>query len=90
MESVQNSIIPILRKYGVVKASMFGSYARGDFDASSDVDILIQPPVGMGLGFVRLKRELEEKLDKNVDLLSYKGISPYLRESILATQKRVL
>jgi len=90
MELIQDTIVQILKKYGVKKAALFGSYARGDFDATSDVDILIQPPEGMSFGFVRLKRDLEKKLNKNVDLLSYDGISPYLTESILRFQKRVI
>ena len=90
MENLQKKIIPILEKYSVKKAALFGSYARGDFNENSDVDILIQPPKGMGLGFVRLKRDLEQSLDKKVDLVSYNGISPYLRDSILRNEQKII
>ena len=90
MDKIQALIVPILMKYGVKRAALFGSYARGDFDEKSDVDILIQPPNGMGLGFVRLNRDLKKSLNKNVDLVSYNGISPYLRESILQNMIKVL
>lgn len=90
MEDLQDTIISLLKQYGVRKASLFGSYGRGDNTPSSDVDILIEPPNGMGLEFVRLKRNLEESLGKNVDLVSYNGISPYLKESILKYQKKLL
>lgn len=90
MENLDVTIIPILKKYGVKRAALFGSYGRGDFTNESDVDILILPPEGMGLGFVRLKRELESALNKNVDLVSYNGISPYLRDSILRYEKKVI
>lgn len=90
MDAIKETIIPVLEKYGVKKAALFGSYARGDFDASSDVDILIEPPQHMGLSFIRLRRELKESLDKDVDLVSYHGISPYLRENILKYEKRIL
>ena len=84
------TIISLLRRYGVRKAAIFGSYARGDNDKSSDIDILIEPPKGMGLEFVRLKRELEQSLQREVDLLSYHGISPYMKNSILKYQKRLI
>ena len=90
MDKIQTLIVPILMKYGVKKAALFGSYARGDFNEKSDVDILIQPPNRMGLGFVRLNRDLKKSLNKNVDLVSYNGISPYLRESILQNVIKIL
>ncbi len=90
MNAVTRKIIPLLEQYGVKKAALFGSFARGDYDEKSDVDILIQPPKGMGLQFVRLKRELEKSLQREVDLVSYNGISPYLKESILKYEKRFI
>ncbi len=90
MKSVTDSILPVLIKYGVKRASFFGSYARGTQDESSDVDILIEPPEEMGLEIVRLKRDLESALNKKVDLVSYNGISRYLKESILANQISIL
>ena len=90
MKPITESIIPILQKYGVRKASMFGSYARGTYDEKSDIDILIEPPDGMGLSFVRLKRELEETLNKKVDLVTFNGVSKYLIKYIMADQKSIL
>ena len=68
----------------------FGSAARGEADKESDIDILIEPPKGMGLAFIRLKRDLEQSLGKKVDLVSFRGISPYLKDSILKYQKRIV
>jgi len=90
MKDLSDKIIPVLLKYGVKKAALFGSYARGDQDEKSDVDILIEPPDGMGLAIVRLRRDLEKSLDKKVDLVSYNGISRYLRKYILANQTHLL
>jgi predicted nucleotidyltransferase len=90
MKSVINQALPVLRKYGVKKAALFGSYARGKFDQKSDVDILIEPPRNMGLAFVSLKLDLEKTLKKKVDLVSYNGISKYLRKYILMDQVPIL
>jgi uncharacterized protein len=90
MTKLQQQIVPILKQYGVSKGSLFGSCARGDNTNSSDIDILIKPPKHMGLGFVRLKRDLEKAVQRKVDLLSFGGISPHLRASILKYQKPLL
>lgn len=90
MKDITTSVIPVLKKYGVKKASLFGSYARGTADEKSDVDILIEPPEGMGMTIVCLKRDLEENLHKKVDLVSYNGISKYLKKYILANQINLL
>lgn len=90
MQEISSAIIPILIKYNVKKASLFGSYAKGSNDEKSDIDILIEPPEEMGLSVVRLKRELEQVLNKKVDLVSFNGINQYLKNSILAGQRIIL
>lgn len=86
IEEIKKTIIPILNKADIKKAALFGSYARGDYDENSDIDILIEPPANMGLEFVDLKIKLEENLHHKVDLVSYNGISRYLKDNILANQ----
>ena len=84
-------IANVLKKEGVKKEGVFGSFVRGEQKRSSDIDILIQPTKGISLfGFVKLNLELEDGLGKKVDLLSYNGIRPLLRERILKEQVRIL
>lgn len=80
---LKDSTITIIRNYlsktETKKASIFGSYSRGDAKLNSDIDILVEfEPVISMLKFVRYKRELEELLGKKVDLLTPKSISPYI------------
>ncbi|MEK6905558.1 MAG: nucleotidyltransferase family protein [Nanoarchaeota archaeon] len=82
--------VPILKRNGIKKAGIFGSYARGEAKKKSDIDMLVQPPNGMGFGFFGLNLELEEKLGKKVDLVSYNGLSPYLKDKILEQEVRIL
>jgi predicted nucleotidyltransferase len=70
---------------------MFGSVARGESGASSDVDLLVDflPEARVGLlELGALKEELEEKLGRPVDLLSRRAVersaNPYRRRAILA------
>ena len=81
-------VIPILQRYQIAKAAFFGSLVDGKFqEGHSDVDILVMPPKGMSLlGFIALKQDIEDRIGKKVDLVSYNGLSPYLKESILNGQ----
>lgn len=86
LDEIKAKTLPILKQANIKKAAIFGSYARGDFDEKSDIDILVEPPENMGLEFVNLKLDLEDTLNKKVDLVSYNGISKYLKNYILANQ----
>ncbi len=90
LKKIKPSIVKILKKNGVTKAGIFGSYARGNAKKNSDIDILIQPPKGIGLGFIGIKLELEGGLGKRVDLVTYNSIHPYLKKYILADEVRII
>ena len=88
LEEIRRKILPILRKHGVTKASVFGSWARGESKEGSDLDILVELPEGKSLlDLARLKIELEERLGIRVDVLTYNSIHPLLRDRILSEQK---
>jgi predicted nucleotidyltransferase len=82
MSRLKKIVIPILKRNGVTKAGIFGSYARGEQKKNSDIDILIQFK-GNLLDLVGIEQELEKTLNKKVDLLTYKGIHHLLKERIL-------
>jgi hypothetical protein len=90
INQLKSKIICVLKKYGIVRAGIFGSYARGEQKSGSDIDILIEPPKGIGFGFVGIQFELENKLKKKVDLLSYKAIHPLLKERILKEEIKII
>lgn len=90
IEKIKLKILPILKKHKVVKAGIFGSYIHSKQKKNSDIDILIQPPKGLGLEFVGIKLELEDKLRKRVDLVTYKGIHPLLKSRILKEEVRII
>jgi len=80
----------ILKKNKIKKAGIFGSYAKGNFKNNSDIDILIKPSKDMGFKFAGLEIELSKKLNKKVDLVSYNGLSPYLKKEILSQEIKIL
>ena len=84
-------IVKILKSHGIKKAGVFGSYARGENKKKSDIDILIQPTVDMSLlDFVEVKQELEDNLGHKVDLISYNGIHPLIKDRILSEEVKII
>lgn len=84
IEEVKLKITPILKEYGVNKASVFGSVARGEAGPDSDVDLLVTiGHLHFGIwGFVGLKADLEKALQKKVDVISESALNPKLKEKI--------
>jgi len=81
-----------LKKHDVKRAAIFGSYARGMANSKSDVDFLIEYKGKNKSLFdlVELKSDLEETLDRKVDVITYASIYWRLRERILAEQVIIL
>jgi len=89
VEEMKKKIIQILKKNNITRAGIFGSYARGEEKGESDVDILIEFN-GSLLDLVGLEMELKKILKIKVDLLTYRGISPYLKDRILKEEVRII
>ena len=88
IQIIKKQILPILKRQGVIKAALFGSTARGEDKKRSDIDILVKLEKGKSLfDFVGLKLELEKKLGKKVDLVTYRAIKPRLKDIILRDEK---
>jgi predicted nucleotidyltransferase len=68
----------------VIKAYLFGSFSRNEADYDSDVDILVDLDYSkhIGLGFVTMQNELQQKLHKKIDLISSKAVSKYIKPFI--------
>ena len=68
----------------VKRAYLFGSYARNEADSKSDIDILVELDFSkhIGLAFVQMQLDLEELLNKKVDLVTTDGISSHIARFI--------
>lgn len=93
LSRLQKIIVPILKKNDVVRAGIFGSYARGEQKRGSDIDILIQYGKRKKkslLDLVGLKQELEQNVKRKVDLTEYSIVHPLLKEKIKREEVRIL
>jgi predicted nucleotidyltransferase len=80
-----------LKAYGIKKASLFGSFRRGEDRPDSDIDLIIEPTENMSLmGLAHLKGILEEKTGRVFDILTYRSIDPRIRSGIIEDSEEIL
>ncbi len=78
---LEKKVTPLLKPY-VKRISVFGSYARGEETAESDIDLLLalkpshlRPALGL-FEVIRLEQELKKELGRDVDLVTEEGLNP--------------
>ncbi|MCY3550003.1 MAG: nucleotidyltransferase family protein [Candidatus Poribacteria bacterium] len=75
----------IRQQYKAQIKAVFGSYARGDFEADSDLDLLVDMDAGATLfDLVRLQHFLEDRLGCKVDVGTRNSLREELRESVFS------
>jgi predicted nucleotidyltransferase len=72
------------RAWPVLRVWVFGSVARGEAKENSDIDLLVELDHSqfVGLDFIEMRFALEELLEKKVDLVSTRGLSPWVAPHI--------
>ena len=83
IQNIKSITTPLLRQYPISYAGIFGSYARGEQTASSDIDILIRysSPIDLfELG--DLTNKLEDAMGIKVDIVIEKTVSPLMMKYI--------
>lgn len=78
-------ILEVASAHGATRVRVFGSVARGDAGATSDVDFLVAfEPHRSLLDHVSLVNALRELLGREVDVVSEHGLSPHLADRIVS------
>lgn len=88
-DSEKEKIIEICKRNDVEYCAVFGSFARGDATADSDVDLLVRFSNPVGYRFFDVALELEASLGKEVDMATDKMIGLYIRESVMRDIKTI-
>jgi predicted nucleotidyltransferase len=80
LDDIRRKAAPILVRYGVQYAGVFGSVARGENTRASDVDVLVvlREPVSL-LKFFALNDELEAALGCQVDLVTRNSLNRHVK-----------
>lgn len=75
IEDILKRVTPVFQENGVRSAILFGSYAKGCPTSSSDVDLVVDSDL-KGLNLIGLIVEIQEALDKEVDVFRISEIIP--------------
>ena len=82
---IEQETIATLQQYfakqPVLRAYLFGSFARGEADEQSDIDLLVELDYSqrVGMEFIQMQIDLQHLLARKVDLVSAKGLSKYVQ-----------
>jgi len=80
------SLAEVCRRYGVKELSLFGSAVRGEMRPDSDIDIMVEFEPGVRVGLIKfesLVEELESLAGRRVDLVTKRGLKPWVRPQVL-------
>ena len=86
VEVDETKLAETCRRYGVRELSLFGSAARGEVRPDSDIDLLVEflPEAEIDLlEYSGLMLELSSLLGRKVDLVSKKGLKPFIRAAVI-------
>lgn len=85
--------VPILKKAGVIRSDLFGSYTRTKIQKKSDIDLLVEfnPKMKVSLfDLIGLKQDLEDIFGRKVDVITYKGLHPLIKQNVEAEMITIL
>lgn len=85
----KQAIIEICRRNDISYCAVFGSFARGDANEDSDIDLLVKFSKPVGFAFYSIAGELKEALGRKVDLATDNMIGKYIRESVMKDLKTI-
>jgi predicted nucleotidyltransferase len=84
IEQHREAIRALAANRGIENVRVFGSMARGDADADSDIDLLVSiPPGRSGLALGGLLMDVQDLTQRKVDVVTEAGLHPALRERVL-------
>ena len=84
-QAMTSKIAEYFKTQPVVKAWLFGSFARGEEGPDSDVDILVNYDRSQRIGLMKITSmmiDLEKQLNRPVDLVEEKCLLPFARSSV--------
>jgi predicted nucleotidyltransferase len=80
-----SALAEVCRRYAVRELSLFGSAARGEMRPESDIDFMVEFEAGARVGLIRFEsfiRELESLAGRRVDLVTKRGLKPWVRPEV--------
>ena len=82
----ESTLAELCRRYSIRELSLFGSAVRGDMGAGSDIDVMVEFDPGARIGLLKfesLSEDLEALVGRKVDLVTKRGLKPWIRPRVL-------
>lgn len=79
----KEKIVEICKRNDISYCALFGSFARGEANEHSDIDLLVRFSKPKGWDWINAAFEIEDALGKKVDLVTENGLSKYVRDNVL-------
>lgn len=90
IDDKKEQILALTAKYGASNVRIFGSVARGTADSESDIDFLVDTEAKRSLlDLGGLLIELQQLLNRKVDVATEKGLHWYIKEKVLSEAKKI-
>ena len=91
LEQYRQLILPVLKRYFIKRAAIFGSFAKGNVNANSDIDLLIEPEKGFTIfKMLQLEEEISELTKRKVDLVEYSALKSSIKKEVLLSAISIL
>ena len=91
IEQYKQLIPPVLKRYFIKRAAIFGSFAKGNYTSNSDIDLLIEPGKGFTLfNMLNLEEEITDLIHRKVDLVEYSALKPSIKNEVLLSAISIL
>ena len=90
---IKEKALPVLQRYGIERAAIFGSHAKKEAKEASDVDLLVRYAPGAKRSLfthVRLVNDLRKAMGRDVDVVTEESLSRLLRDEVLRNAKTIL
>lgn len=85
LHSQRDHVLEVAQRHGVTSIRVFGSVARGEEKADSDIDFLVTTGPQVSSWFpAGLILELEALLGRHIDIVTEPGLNPHIRNQVLA------
>ncbi len=79
----KEKIIEICKRNDISYCALFGSFARGEADDNSDIDLLVRFSKPKGFDWINAALEIEDELGKKVDLVTENSLNPHIKSNVL-------
>lgn len=91
LKDYQQLIVPVLKKYEIKRAAIFGSFAKGIHTTESDLDLLIEPTNGFTMyKMLQLESEIARMIERKIDIVEFSALKLSIRNEVLQSAVTIL